>query len=248
MFIKFLLFTLVFISNNSCYDYFIRYKSHDLPCLILSEEHSSIRCVFNQSDPLKFFSRNSLLNLEFVIVSIHNLTLPSNFFVDNYHNLIVFDSTEDIHFQQINLFKDTFLFPSKIHFIIHNCGHPIIQIERYSFIEQMFITYKNRSRTVSLKDYFSNECLVNEEIFINDENLIKLTKFNLLNRKKQFYATKLFINALLFSIVTSLTTILMCLIIRKPVSISYDIIQTARTSISESSPSVISHQTTEEVN
>ncbi|CAF1138412.1 unnamed protein product [Rotaria sordida] len=264
MLIELLIFILILISTNYSYNYFVRFKSHDAPCLILSIDSLWLRCIINQSDPLKFFSKTLLshINIEFILISINNLTLPSNFFIDdnnnnnnnnnnkifsdyssikNNHNVIIFDTTKNFQLKQINILKNTFLniFSTKIHFILHNCGYPILHIEQNIFysniIKQIFVTYNNRSRTVFLKDFFSHECLIDEEIIFQNENEYQLIKFNFLNKKNQFNSTKLLINGLLFTIVISLTSILMCLIIRKTtrlktVSLFYDIIQSDRTS------------------
>ncbi|CAF0989046.1 unnamed protein product [Rotaria sp. Silwood1] len=275
MFIELLIFTFILISTNYSYNYFVRFKSHDVPCLILSIDNLWIRCIINQSEPLKFFSKTLLsnINIEFALLSINNLTLPSNFFVDDNNNnnnktvsddssiknnrsLIIFDSTQNFQLKQINILKDTFLnlFSIKIHFIIHNCGYPILHIERNIFhsniIKHILVTYNNRNRTVFLKDFFSRECLIDEEIIFHNNNEYKLIKINFLNKKKQFNSTKLFINGLLFIIIISITSILMYLIIRKTtklktVSLYYDILQSDRISnilpTSESSTSIVSY-------
>ncbi|CAF2603547.1 unnamed protein product [Rotaria sp. Silwood2] len=81
MFKELLVFNFILISTNYSYDYFVHFKSHDVPCLILSIDNLWIRCLINQSDPLKFFSKTLLtnINIEFELISINNLTLPSNF-------------------------------------------------------------------------------------------------------------------------------------------------------------------------
>lgn len=264
----------VYISYG--YNYFVRFKTHDVPCSTLSAANIWIRCTIDQSDPLKILSQNLLpaINIELLLVSTNNLTLPSKFFIDehnnsieyskylsiiNHYNIMLFDATQNFQLKQINILTDTFIhiYSTKIYFILHNCGHPVLRIEpntfRNSKAKQIFVTYNNRNRTVLLKDYFSDECLIDENLTFKKENdyeLIKFIEFNFFNRGKRITLTKFIFNGIIFTITILITCILICLTVKKAAklktaSLIYDIIQTNTTytalTLNELSTSATSH-------
>lgn len=236
MMVEILILTFILISTSYCYNYFIRFKSHDAPCILLSVDVLWVRCIINQSEPLKFFSKTSLsnVNLDFTFNTIGSLILPSEFFIDdnnenfsvsssmkNHPNLIYIDATQTFQLKQINMSTYTFLNlnVTSIHFMLHNCGYPVIHFERNTLysnnIENLFVSYHNRSRTVLLKDYFSSECLNDEDIIFINEKPNRLTKFNILTKRKHVNSVKLVVNGCIFTIAIILISILMCLISRK---------------------------------
>lgn len=219
-----ILIFLILISTSSCYEYFIRYQTKDIPCTILGDNYSWIRCLINQSNPLEFHHKKqttNYFNLELIVLSIENLTLPSNFFrndniLSNHYNFILIDMTQDTAFKQLNILTNTFvnIFPRRIDFIISNCGLPILNIQKNSFslklYNQIFITDENRTRTVLLRDYFSQLCWISDRsFFLNDYTVVPS---DMKSHKKQ--QLQLFINGLIFSTITSLTVVLMCLLRR----------------------------------
>lgn len=211
MFSHLIIFLLIVIDRNLSQDYFIRYSSEDIPCLITQ---LWIQCPINQSNPLKFFSRISShpMNIELIPNSIETLQLPSNFFQDEHpfakYHLIIFDMTKNSHLKQIDISSAFIsnLFSTKIYFILHQCGQPILhfpdRLLRYYSMEELFITYHNRSRTVTMKDYFSEECLLEEEIHFQNEQIFSPSKTSM----------KLWINGILFSTLILLITIMMYIV------------------------------------
>ena len=217
------LFVLIFLfvdRSISHQDYFIRYSLEDIPCVILQIDQRWIQCIINRSDPLKIFSRtlSTPISIELIFTSMENFILPAKFLENEndfvQYNLIIFDLTKDSNLKQINISSELFvnLFATKIYFILHECGHPVIHIADQRFHshsnDDIFIIYHNRSRTVAIENYFSDECLLEREIdFHWSRNTKKINK--------QIYSMKLWINTSLFSILILLTTILMCLIRRR---------------------------------
>ena len=217
MFSHLIIFVLILIDRNLSQDYFIRYSSEDIPCLITQIDQLWIQCMINQSNPLKFFSRISShpMNIELIPITIEYLQLPSNFFQDEhpfskYHS-IIFDMTKNSRLKQIDIPSEFIsnLFSTKIYFILHQCGHPILHFPdgllRYYSMEELFITYHNRSRTVTMKDYFSEECLLDEEIHFQNERIFYRSKNSM----------KLWINGILFSTLILLITIMMYIVHQK---------------------------------
>ena len=222
VFISRILRFFIFLSIGSCFEYFIRYEIEDVPCIIVTNDSSWIRCLINQSNPLGFHhtKRTKNFNIEFIFSSIENLTLPSNFFrndgiLSNYES-IRFDMTHDNDFKQLIIQTNTFvnLDFRRIDFIILKCGLPALNIERNSFSfnlqNRIFIAYENRTQIILLQEFFSQLCWINDKSFFLNDYMIISTKMK--SQKKQ--QLSLFINGLIFSTITSLTITLMCLLRR----------------------------------
>lgn len=211
MFSSLIVFLLTIINAQ---DYFIRYPSGDIPCVITQ---LWIQCLINQSNPLQFSTRISShpMNIVLIPISIEDLRLPSNFFPDEHrfstYHMIIFDMTKNAHLKQVNISSEFFsnLFSTKIYFILHQCGQPILhfpdRLLRYYSMEDVFITYHNRSRTVTIEDYFSEECLLEEEISFRQEQIFH----------RSINSMKLWINGILFSTLILLITILMYIVHEK---------------------------------
>ena len=228
------------ISHTVAHSYAVRYRTHDVPCSILSMDTLWIRCVINQSDPLRFVSssRSTRANIEFLTDSIENLTLPMNFFAEDdrdrrsrdsrrsFHlfDSILFDTTQLSQIQQLEISNGTFaeVLSTKINLVFSDCGQPMVKIRgslfsRYT-AKHLFVILRNLNRTVLFENFISGQCLMDDEIVFdrNDETkLAILLDLHHVYAGPSFGLTKTWINGILLGTTLCLTCLLTCLTLRQ---------------------------------
>ena len=190
-----------------------------------------IRCVINQSDPLRFVSssRSSRTNVEFLTESIENLTLPMNFFAQDDHDRrswdsILFDTTQLSQIEQLEIFNGTFsgVLSTKINIVVSDCGKPMVEIRGRPFpryiAKHLRVILQNLSRTVLLEDFVSDQCLMDDEIVFDRRDETTLTilfDLNYLHTAQAFGSTKWWVNGIFLGTTLGLTCLLACLTVRR---------------------------------
>ena len=242
MLTEFLLFGLLILSKHICQAYEMSYKTHRVPCSLLSADTGWVACSINQSDPVRFLTSSSaeIIQIELSPVSISTLTLPAYFLVSDRTendlladssrvtniNWIWIDATRDARLKHIHIVKDTFanLVSTRIHFILTDCGQPVLEIDRHAFrftqVDHVLVTYYNRTRTFTLGEYFSQHCLTNEPIlFFNESDPSSMDFVSLTStiRNQSFNSTRLIVNSVLWMISLVLSSLLIYVNIRQQV-------------------------------